>query len=483
MELSGAVLALLAFAGLIYGAVWFVINAFKRSFWWGLLALLLFPFAVGALWAIDANRFMRPAILAICSFTLIMLSAGVQYGSFLALGLGIIITAFTVCVLWPRLMNKLPKSIISIAPKFRLGSVRFPMPRFSIFRATVFKSSNIEYDSRRFRAMQKQEKIFFEEWGKLPTNKQIADLFYNESLVNDLLNFEEKFFGNALQKGSPDNINWKDERYVLFFQMLRNKYNIISTQIIAMLMYVFNEKEFERYQERFASVDEKNLSVFVSQVARQDILDGEEPNYHFLERLVDRRSIVIISDIAQTYETAKQQIKLYHFEESLSGEAPELTDNIENQIKRKNQQSQINSNLQQLLSLDPKNYIIVGPDYSRDSRIDNYYRKHFATVLSRSFDGHCCRCGEGMGQLEFDHFWWPKSQGGSFLMRSRNGSYVNNCIPLCRSCNSSKGPKDFRDFFNEEEVNRITEVSQSINKHINRHMIDFVDSDFPERVF
>ena len=52
-----------------------------------------------------------------------------------------------------------------------------------------------------------------------------------------------------------------------------------------------------------------------------------------------------------------------------------------------------------------------------------------------------------MGALQFDHFWFPKSAGGNFLMRSLDGIYVNNCIPLCGSCNASKGKRDFRDFF------------------------------------
>jgi hypothetical protein len=86
-----------------------------------------------------------------------------------------------------------------------------------------------------------------------------------------------------------------------------------------------------------------------------------------------------------------------------------------------------------------------------------------------------------MQQLEFDHFWLPKSQGGNFAMRSTAGYYVNNCIPLCRSCNASKGAKSFLEFFPHEEVEGVIEKSQSMNGYINSHMVEFRDSEFGAR--
>jgi hypothetical protein len=88
-----------------------------------------------------------------------------------------------------------------------------------------------------------------------------------------------------------------------------------------------------------------------------------------------------------------------------------------------------------------------------------------------------------MGQLEYDHFGLPKSRGGNFLMRSKAGLYVNNCIPLCRTCNSSKGNRDFRAFFTVEEIEEILKRSLSINKYVNQYMVDFYDPDFPNRLF
>lgn len=157
--------------------------------------------------------------------------------------------------------------------------------------------------------------------------------------------------------------------------------------------------------------------------------------------------------------------------------------NAERQIKTEQQLAQINARIKDFLDPAPDAYYIAGPDFGRDSRVDNYYRSHFSYVLSRAFEGHCCKCGEGMAQLEFDHFWFPKSNGGNFLMRSKTGVYVNNCIPLCRSCNAAKGKKDFREYFDETEVASVMQRSQSVNQYVNEHVTDFADSDFPNRAF
>ena len=60
-------------------------------------------------------------------------------------------------------------------------------------------------------------------------------------------------------------------------------------------------------------------------------------------------------------------------------------------------------------------------------------------------------------------------------MRGVSGIYVNNCIPLCRSCNASKGKRDFREFFSDDELIEVIERSQSINAEVNQHMAHFDD--------
>lgn len=50
------------------------------------------------------------------------------------------------------------------------------------------------------------------------------------------------------------------------------------------------------------------------------------------------------------------------------------------------------------------------------------------------FDNSCCYCGKKEKTLSMEHFI-PLSNGGEWT--------INNIVPSCRSCNSSKGTKDF----------------------------------------
>lgn len=131
----------------------------------------------------------------------------------------------------------------------------------------------------------------------------------------------------------------------------------------------------------------------------------------------------------------------------------------------------------------PNNYHIVGKDYLRDTPIENFYKNHFEQQLIKSFGG-CARCKSvkmGFSSLEYDHFWLPKSLGGNFAMRHKNGYYVNNCVPLCGACNKEKSAKSIYEFYSLEELSYIIEVSQSLNIKLNKTMASYKDDYFSNR--
>lgn len=58
-------------------------------------------------------------------------------------------------------------------------------------------------------------------------------------------------------------------------------------------------------------------------------------------------------------------------------------------------------------------------------------------VIKKNFSNKCCYCGKD-GPLKQDHFV-PLSKGGEYTR--------NNIVPACQSCNSSKGAKDFYEWY------------------------------------
>lgn len=75
-------------------------------------------------------------------------------------------------------------------------------------------------------------------------------------------------------------------------------------------------------------------------------------------------------------------------------------------------------------------------------------------VLYGVFDNSCAYCGTAK-QLTIDHIV-PVSKGGKNM--------VGNIVPACKSCNSSKGAKDYeewfklQEFFDASRLNKIKEV-------------------------
>lgn len=346
----------------------------------------------------------------------------------------------------------------------------------------------------RFNELAKRNSVFLSNWQGTTRTGKIREAFENYELVRGVKQFTARHFLGMLEDLELDQLNWQDERCQLFLEMMRRKYDLEDRTTLALLLYVHDEINYSQYADRFrdyrpSEIESQDLDLIMREMVLNDIYNDiyteSSPNYRYIRRFLTDLGYPTKEqgNLERRYESTKQELKLQHFEQSLADETDRPYVGIEKQIKTEKQLAAINARISEFIDTSPQAYHIVGQDYSRESRLDNFYRRNFSYVLSRAFDGHCCKCGEGMGQLEFDHFWLPKSSGGNFLMRSKTGVYVNNCIPLCRSCNSSKGNKDFREFFEEEELVEVFERSQSINEYINEHMTDFEDPHFPDRAF
>ena len=111
-------------------------------------------------------------------------------------------------------------------------------------------------------------------------------------------------------------------------------------------------------------------------------------------------------------------------------------------------------------------YKIVNSDYARGFKKETEYRARYEECLRQVFGNQCVKCGK-MSGLAIDHFFLPKNYGGCFVMETVEGQKLNNAIILCASCNSSKSDHSFRDFFDDEELERILELNEVMNRKIN----------------
>lgn len=99
-----------------------------------------------------------------------------------------------------------------------------------------------------------------------------------------------------------------------------------------------------------------------------------------------------------------------------------------------------------------EDYLINRTDYRRGNTREREYRRRYLLKLLSLYENQCARCGRSDNGFEIDHFFISKNEGGNFALIHKDGYLVNNAIPLCRSCNSSKGDRSYRTFFSNREI-------------------------------
>lgn len=117
--------------------------------------------------------------------------------------------------------------------------------------------------------------------------------------------------------------------------------------------------------------------------------------------------------------------------------------------------------------IEKNRYVISPSDYHRGNKIDRNYLKKYKLRLLSLYNNKCARCNSDKNGIDIDHCFIPKNRGGSFIISTKEGMKINNAVPLCESCNRSKGVKDYRVFFSKEEIERITEKNKEMTRIIN----------------
>lgn len=115
---------------------------------------------------------------------------------------------------------------------------------------------------------------------------------------------------------------------------------------------------------------------------------------------------------------------------------------------------------------DRHQFLIRDKDYKRGNSLDNYCRNTIYGDISRYFGDACVNCGSTY-DLTLDHFGIPKNEGGNYILKYSEGGYLKlNVVLLCRSCNSAKGERPYREFFSAEVLEKAFEI--------HRHMMEWI---------
>jgi hypothetical protein len=111
-------------------------------------------------------------------------------------------------------------------------------------------------------------------------------------------------------------------------------------------------------------------------------------------------------------------------------------------------------------------YIINDEDFSRSNSREMYFHKFLKFKLLAIFDNKCVKTGKTT-EIEMDHFFIPKSHGGNFILKRKDGAYVLNVIPLHKTVNQEKSNKDYRNIFTPAEIDEILVKINHLNVELN----------------
>jgi 5-methylcytosine-specific restriction endonuclease McrA len=121
------------------------------------------------------------------------------------------------------------------------------------------------------------------------------------------------------------------------------------------------------------------------------------------------------------------------------------------------------------ISDNRSDYLVHREDYKRGSDKERDYLRQHRAALFRTYDNRCAKCSDDSNGLEIDHFFFSKNEGGCFEMLHRDGFKVNNALPLCETCNRSKGDRSYRHFFSQYELLRVLEFNAKMNERLNQN--------------
>lgn len=298
-----------------------------------------------------------------------------------------------------------------------------------------------------------------------------------------MIKFVSKHMADLVDELKDGKFNWNNENCQLYFKLMKTKFKLSERNLLVATFYAADQLMYNVFRDSIDTKAPKTVDELVSCSVIYDIYNQgpESGDIDRMRRYCSERKIKGFANkllLASKYKSARESLRLRRFESDLTTKSERAKVSIDERIRYATKEEFFLCANDSELDVNAENYFIAGADHSRQSRLDENYRRHFAFVLIGKFENKCGKCQIGGIQLELDHFWMPKSSGGNFVMRSRAGLYTNNCIPLCRSCNASKGNRALLQFFSIDELKAVVPMSQSMNSYINTHLADFDDDAF-----
>lgn len=111
-------------------------------------------------------------------------------------------------------------------------------------------------------------------------------------------------------------------------------------------------------------------------------------------------------------------------------------------------------------------------DFRPNHMHDRKVKRKYADLITNHYENKCACCGYKK-KLTLDHYFIPRSQGGSLIMKHSSGLYHSNVVLLCEKCNSDKGSMKPEVFIKDSETldyiaEKNSELTEILRKEIEK---------------
>lgn len=288
------------------------------------------------------------------------------------------------------------------------------------------------------------------------------------------------YYDDFTDEISDGKLDWNNENTRLFFELMSERFGITNRALLRTLLYLRHEIDYFNYRDSLLMHAPTSRLQLLKKTIVYNVTNEEEPvsKYKIKRMLCELGFGLPYVPMERALDDARLSLEVDRFDKDFTNKIERVKESSEDRLFRTSWEETVRDAFSEGINISKEDYIIVDKeDCRRPSRIDRYFRKHLKYALLDHFDGECGDCAAKEG-LQLDHFWCAKKDGGNFAMRSKTGFYVNNCLPLCGSCNASKGAKHVYEYFDANKVQKLLKRSHEFDIFLNQKLRGFSDDHF-----
>ncbi len=251
----------------------------------------------------------------------------------------------------------------------------------------------------------------------------------------------------------------------MFFSLMNHKFQVSNRTLVKAILYVIEEEHYFNFRAAILMAQPKSYSDLIDECLKYLIMNGKtELSTIYVKRLAYSLGFAVsLLPFPFLIRRAKSKLDNQVSVQTVIGRL-QL---VESSTEAGNP----------ALTVVDGDYEIEPEDFKNESLVDRFYTNHLRYSLIQHFGSQCAGC-ERKASLNLALLWRPKNQGGNFAMRTRAGEFVNNCIPLCRTCSEALNGEVPADAFDQAKLNPLLERSWQFNSHLNPRLRELDDNSF-----